>query len=391
MKQPANPVNLANFGDLDLSTTKQPPLQLEARSCGFVLGTYTTPQKTIKDEFAIGFETTRPAVMEDNTLQTNTILFVEPVANQTDFIRLTLEKGFLLLSYNMGGGTSKLYGPNEQLNDGLYHRVRIFRDGLKMILEVDSQRKEQTTESRNPYSEVDDSFCGTIAGVHYNGVPISEVLYGKRKLPSINFELYKVTRQQSFIASLGNQPKFVLYTPKKPLLEKEEGNSKSKDLSDEGIRPSTEVIPTDPAQIPDRMVNTENWWTMLLSERFNKWLIAILALSACSILGAAFCVGYRCRSKKNAVNMDSCGVKIIQQTPTVSPCTETGYVFESSVPLMTQFMPYNANVIIPPNPNIPITETVMCSAYLPGSVPINEITFENPSNTWSRAYSYQRP
>ncbi|XP_072023785.1 LOW QUALITY PROTEIN: pikachurin-like [Amphiura filiformis] len=54
----------------------------------------------------------------------------------SDFLSIGLEEGFLVVSYNLGGGTAELLS-NTTLNDGEWHKLKIERDTQDAMLTVD--------------------------------------------------------------------------------------------------------------------------------------------------------------------------------------------------------------------------------------------------------------
>nr|CDS20871.1 neurexin 1 alpha [Echinococcus granulosus] len=146
-------------------------------------------QNTNREEIALGLQ-----VAQAFSPTRCTLLYVDTKQGNVDFLHIYLDSGLVNLVFNMGGGVVQLREQRRRLNDGNYHRIRIFRHGLAILLEVD----ELTTKhiSNGPHGEqfndqhtiwlghapatenYTDAFRGVLSGVFYNGLPLSDLAAG---------------------------------------------------------------------------------------------------------------------------------------------------------------------------------------------------------------------
>ncbi|VDN43515.1 unnamed protein product, partial [Dibothriocephalus latus] len=103
----------------------------DARNDCFIKFTYLHAYpNTNRDELALGIQ------LEQMEL-TATLLYVETSQGSVDFLHLMVEEGYVNLTYNMGGGPISVKEPRRKIDDSYYHRIRVFRNGYWILLEVD--------------------------------------------------------------------------------------------------------------------------------------------------------------------------------------------------------------------------------------------------------------
>ena len=99
----------------------------------FVKFTYLHDQQnTNREEIALGLQVAQPF-----TTSRYCLLYVDSKVGNVDFLHIYLDAGIVNLVFNMGGGVVQLKEQRRRLNDGDYHRIRVFRHGLATLLEVD--------------------------------------------------------------------------------------------------------------------------------------------------------------------------------------------------------------------------------------------------------------
>nr|VZI00653.1 unnamed protein product [Spirometra erinaceieuropaei] len=104
-----------------------------------------------------------------------------------------VEEGYVNLTYNMGGGPISVKETRRKVDDGYYHRIRVFRNGYWMLLEVDDLKTrhvstkpsgEQFNEQQSiwlgshPGQNGSSALRGILTGVFYNGLLLSELAAG---------------------------------------------------------------------------------------------------------------------------------------------------------------------------------------------------------------------
>lgn len=110
----------------------------------FVKYTYLRDQqKTNRDEIALGFQVAQPF-----TPSIYNLLYVETSDGNVDFLHIYLEDGIVNLAFDLGGGLIQLKEIRKRLNDGNYHRIRVFRHGLATLLEVDGLTTKYVSEGK---------------------------------------------------------------------------------------------------------------------------------------------------------------------------------------------------------------------------------------------------
>ncbi|VDL58531.1 unnamed protein product [Hymenolepis diminuta] len=108
----------------------------------FVKFTYLRHQQnTNRDEIALGLQIANPF-----TPSLYTMLYIDSKEDNIDFLHIYLNDGIASLDFNLGGGLVQLRETRRRLNDGNYHRIRVFRHGLSTLLEVDELISKHISE-----------------------------------------------------------------------------------------------------------------------------------------------------------------------------------------------------------------------------------------------------
>ncbi|VDN97708.1 unnamed protein product [Rodentolepis nana] len=187
----------------------------------FVKFTYLRyQQSTNRDEIALGLQVDNPF-----TTSLYTLLYIDSQEDNADFLHIYLNDGMASLDFNLGGGLIQLKETRKLLNDGNYHRIRVFRHGLFTLLEVDNLITKHISEGiqgeqfnnqksiwlgHSPATgNATNPFLGILSGVFYNGLLLCELAAGLSQREDVHVTRHPSTQYlANFQIQLGANPYF---------------------------------------------------------------------------------------------------------------------------------------------------------------------------------------
>nr|CDS31549.1 neurexin 1 alpha [Hymenolepis microstoma] len=187
----------------------------------FVKFTYLRyQQSTNRDEIALGLQVDSPF-----TSSLYTLLYIDSKEDSTDFLHIYLNDGIASLDFDLGGGLIQLKETRKLLNDGNYHRIRVFRHGLSTLLEVDNLITKHISEGiqgeqfNNQKSiwlgyapatgNTTSPFLGVLSGVFYNGLLLCDLASGLSQREDVQVTRHPATQYlANFQIQLGANPYF---------------------------------------------------------------------------------------------------------------------------------------------------------------------------------------
>ncbi|KAL5963922.1 Neurexin-3 [Taenia solium] len=358
-------------------------------SPAFVRYTYLHDQQnTNREEIALGLQVAHAFAPSRYSL-----LYVDTRQGNVDFLHIYLDSGIANLVFNMGGGVVQLREQRRRLNDGNYHRIRVFRHGLATLLEVD----ELTTKhiSNGPQGEqfndqhsiwlghapamenYTNAFRGVLSGVFYNGLPLSDLAAGLSHRADVHVTRhsdiqylanFKISlAPDSFFRQLPNadlvNTEGTSYHDDEAALNAGEALGVSTPLSTAtttaiesfGFQSHREWIQFPPRTRP----STDDTVSPPLQSHVNTWLLVCLGAAGLALIGALILLLFHCLQRRRSQRRN-------QQRPT--RLAEQGFterVGERHIRAAEQFKPSQKINVEPVMP--------------PGHPPISYVAFSEPS------------
>ncbi|VUZ43892.1 unnamed protein product [Hymenolepis diminuta] len=173
-----------------------------------------------------------------------------------------MNDGIASLDFNLGGGLVQLRETRRRLNDGNYHRIRVFRHGLSTLLEVDELISKHISEGTQGeqfnnqksiwlgYSPATGNttipFHGVLSGVFYNGLLLCDLASGLSQREDVHITRHSGTQYlANFQIQLGTNSYFK-QLPKSDLTGPEVNSYHDEDASMNKIGNLNPSIPLSP-------------------------------------------------------------------------------------------------------------------------------------------------